>query len=541
MSNDFYQDSGNPATGASGSSSLMRAEFASIEAGFDKLPGLTGNGGKLVKINTGATAMEASKVTVTDPATGSTLTIADGKTLTASNTLTLAGTDSTTMTFPSTSGTVVTTAATQTLTNKTLTSPTLTTPALGTPASGVLTNCTGVASGLTAGTVTVADAAADTTTWPMLATSQTGNLSPATDAGLTYNASTNTLTATTFVGALSGNATTATSATSATTATTATGATNININATTSSDTTTSVVLVAAQATGNQVPFIDSGLTYNASTNALTATTFVGALSGNATTATTADNLSGSGAISGTTITGSSIVRGNTTSGVITASAVVGVASTSGSGVYGDSSSGNGVYGNSTSGSGLYGNSTNGVGVYGSGATFDFYAAGLGTNYGPFTGGHDGLLLKGFAVEQGDIIIDEAIIYHAGISNTIARNAISSDPADKRAVGVFNWRQELNEDDRPAALAKYADFPALAAAYDRISFNALGEGQINVCKEGGDIQAGDYIQTSSTAGKGMRQPDDVYHSYTVAKARESVVWGAGDNSIKQIACIYLCG
>ena len=38
--------------------------------------------------------------------------------------------------------------ATQTLTNKTLTSPTLTTPALGISA-GVLTNCTGTASGLT--------------------------------------------------------------------------------------------------------------------------------------------------------------------------------------------------------------------------------------------------------------------------------------------------------------------------------------------------------------------------------------------------------
>lgn len=39
-------------------------------------------------------------------------------------------------------------------TSPTLTSPTLTSPALGTPASGVLTNCTGTASGLTAGTVT---------------------------------------------------------------------------------------------------------------------------------------------------------------------------------------------------------------------------------------------------------------------------------------------------------------------------------------------------------------------------------------------------
>ena len=55
---------------------------------------------------------------------------------------------------------------------------------------------------------------------------------------------------------------------------TATNATNINISATTSSDTTTSVVLVGSQTTGNQTPFIDSGLNYNASTNALSADSF---------------------------------------------------------------------------------------------------------------------------------------------------------------------------------------------------------------------------------------------------------------------------
>lgn len=41
-----------------------------------------------------------NKITFTAPATGATLTISDGKTLAASNTLTLAGTDGTTMTFP---------------------------------------------------------------------------------------------------------------------------------------------------------------------------------------------------------------------------------------------------------------------------------------------------------------------------------------------------------------------------------------------------------------------------------------------------------
>lgn len=41
---------------------------------------------------------------------------------------------------------------------------------------------------------TVVDAGSDTTTWPMLARTQTGDQAPATDAGLTYNASTNVLT-----------------------------------------------------------------------------------------------------------------------------------------------------------------------------------------------------------------------------------------------------------------------------------------------------------------------------------------------------------
>lgn len=63
-----------------------------------------------------------------------------------------------------------------------------------------------------ADTSTVADAAGDTTTFPLLAGSATGSLPLLTDAGLTYNATTNALTASTFVGTLTGNADTATTA-----------------------------------------------------------------------------------------------------------------------------------------------------------------------------------------------------------------------------------------------------------------------------------------------------------------------------------------
>jgi hypothetical protein len=117
-----------------------------------------------------------------------------------------------------------------------------------------------------------------------------GNQSVLVDSGLTYNQQLNRLTATTFVGALSGNASTATLATSATTATSATNATNAtNVNLVADNTGTTARPLVFANAsTGNQSLFTDTGLTYVPSTNTLTASTFVGALTGNASTSTSA-------------------------------------------------------------------------------------------------------------------------------------------------------------------------------------------------------------------------------------------------------------
>jgi len=63
-----------------------------------------------------ATATSINKVTLTAPATGATLTLADNKALLVNNTLTLSGTDYTTMTFPTTSATLARTDAAQTFT-----------------------------------------------------------------------------------------------------------------------------------------------------------------------------------------------------------------------------------------------------------------------------------------------------------------------------------------------------------------------------------------------------------------------------------------
>lgn len=179
-----------------------------------------------------------------------------------------------------------------------------------------------------------------------------------------------------------------------------------------------------------------------------------------------------------------------------------------------------------------------------SGTRYDFYAAGLGTGYGPFTGAHDGLILKDETVEIGDIVVDVTVVAKRNLSNTICENTLSNVANQSGALGVITELPcALDVKYLPAALidASIATKNSVVVLYDRICVNAVGEGQINVVNEGGNIDVGDLIVTSSIAGKGMKQSDDIVRNITVAKARESATWNVGDNSVKQIACIYLCG
>ena len=107
------------------------------------------------------------------------------------------------------------------------TSPTLVTPALGTPSALVGTNITGTASGLTAGnatlaatasTVTLANDVANATDYLVFTNTATGNQALKTATAISVNPSTAAITATTFIGALTGNASTASSAAILTTA-----------------------------------------------------------------------------------------------------------------------------------------------------------------------------------------------------------------------------------------------------------------------------------------------------------------------------------
>lgn len=251
--------------------------------------------------------------------------------------------------------------------------------------------------------------------------------------------------------------------------------------------------------------------------------------------------------------------------------------STYGVGVYGvngNSAVGNaGVIGKSThvSGVGVYGEGGS-IGVVGTGSTHGFWTgtnASIGGTVYPFTGAHKVLIESIPTI--GDIVGTSSAI-GLSINNTVPYTYISTVPYSKTVFGVFNGNisdlieeallsTELGEDildiDGNIIGRKIKDsyvdqVNALYLSHKYIGVNSLGEGMMNVCDINGTISAGDYICSSNVAGKGMKQDDDILHSYTVAKALQDIIWTdevVGINGCyeqdgckcKMIACTYHCG
>ena len=205
---------------------------------------------------------------------------------------------------------------------------------------------------------------------------------------------------------------------------------------------------------------------------------------------------------------------------------------TSGMGVHGyaDGNSGRGVYGYAGNNGNVinYGGYFQAAGnfsrgVYGSGASYDFYAGGSGSNYGPFTGAHEVKFADGMPgeISPGMIVSvtgkTEARKDKNGeisLSSTLPTVTISTKARDKAVFGVIVSDGPLPE-DHWYETREGERFGVV---------NALGEGRVWVTDVNGEIQAGDYITTSSVPGYGQLQDDDLLHSYTLGKAIETIDW-----------------
>lgn len=198
--------------------------------------------------------------------------------------------------------------------------------------------------------------------------------------------------------------------------------------------------------------------------------------------------------------------------------------------------------GGASGGHGLRANSSGGgsglVGLASAQGGYAVYAE-SGT-YGPFTGAHDALILKSATASLGDLVVDQGIIARSEWSDAIGAVLPSSIASQNGVVGVLIGRRPLQA--RTAAMRDLTDeeFDALVEAYDLATVNAVGEGLIVVSGEGGNIEIGDLLVSSGTAGAAMKQADHQMRAATVAKSRETVTFSSPSET-KTIACFYVSG
>ena len=133
------------------------------------------------------------------------------------------------------------------------------------------------------------------------------------------------------------------------------------------------------------------------------------------------------------------------------------------------------------------------------------------------------------------------------LDNGVPVVELSNTKEDKKIFGViskFHTNQmEINNGDNFTTTYNIGD--------DKyIEVNSVGDGKIMVSNINGNISNGDYICSSNISGIGERQTNDTLHNYTVAKALQDEDFSSNTTDVtynntvyktKLIACTYHCG
>ena len=180
---------------------------------------------------------------------------------------------------------------------------------------------------------------------------------------------------------------------------------------------------------------------------------------------------------------------------------------------------------------------SNGAGLY------SFFVEGKRAIYAsggvtPFTGAHLGVMAEAVNYEFGDLIKRLHVLAKPDISNSISSLALSDSYKQKTCYGVIAKDMSMIDyinitKDTPLGLP----LEQISINDRMITINSVGEGLINVCGLGGNIENGDNLCASSMPGKAQCQGDDLLYNYTVAESHEAVVFDTPEQ-VKQIACTY---
>jgi len=94
---------------------------------------------------------------------------------------------------------------------------------------------------------------------------------------------------------------------------------------------------------------------------------------------------------------------------------------------------------------------------------------------------------------------------------------LSDIPYDPKVLGIISGLENYN---REYSHGLFRTILEQEDGINRIFVNSLGMGVVWVIDINGDLKNGDYITSSGIKGYGMKQDDDIKHSYTVAKVTQ---------------------
>jgi hypothetical protein len=155
-----------------------------------------------------------------------------------------------------------------------------------------------------------------------------------------------------------------------------------------------------------------------------------------------------------------------------------------------------GTSGSAANSIGVSGVSTSGRGTQGNGGTFDFYAAGAGTNYGPFTGAHQFTIDNDIDILPGMILAIDYVrewVKDAAFSLSTTFPHLKIATENDTPYCIYNYSHQLEEDDPDI-------FFTFNPAWKKGAGNALGEGWIMACDINGVPKKGDILVLSEFPG-----------------------------------------
>lgn len=177
--------------------------------------------------------------------------------------------------------------------------------------------------------------------------------------------------------------------------------------------------------------------------------------------------------------------------------------------------------------------------------------------YTPFTGTHEPVKeQEDDQYENGSVLISLGTEKNAlNISDTKFKVANSDRIKDKRVIGVALYitdecdyqplpekKQREVVDEEGNTTYEYYEEEQPKVQYTnvgKLQIMSVGEGQMLVCNENGNIENGDYI-CSASQPYGMKQDSEFVANYTIAKATEDCIFEEGETK-KLISVVFCCG